>query len=95
MLKKFKKHMYTPSEKISCLTLQYMRPDRTSGLLYVSLPQYFLYITANKKSECKVKTLCQHTNMHQKWAVKFISYILQMLCYALLCSHSNPQCLKF
>jgi hypothetical protein len=25
-----------------------MRPDRTSELLYVSLPQYFLYITAKQ-----------------------------------------------
>jgi hypothetical protein len=80
---KFKKHMYTPSEKISCLTLQYMRPDRTSGLLYVSLPQYFLYITAKRYSQ-NVETMCQLTNMHkQKLAVKFVSYILQMYCYSI------------
>jgi hypothetical protein len=64
MLKKFKKYMYTPSEKISCLILQYMRPDGTSGLLYVSLPQYFLYITAKQSSQ-NVETMCQLTNLHQ------------------------------
>jgi hypothetical protein len=84
MLKKFKNHMYTPSEKISCLTLQYMRPDRTSGLLYVSLPQYFLYITAKRYSQ-NVETGRDYVSAHKfapiKCAVKFISYILQMLCF--------------